>query len=39
MLIAALSVLGLMFGYVIIKIKIHKDYLNNENDPDTDYRG
>ena len=39
MLIAVFCVLGLMLGYIILKIKIHNDNLNDENDSDTDYRG
>jgi hypothetical protein len=33
------GVLALMLGYIILKIKIHNDNLDDENDPDTDYRG
>jgi hypothetical protein len=37
MLIAVLSVMGLMLGYVLLKIKIHNEEM--ENDSDKDYRG
>jgi len=39
MLIAVLSILGLMLGYVLLKIRIHNDEMDNEQDPDQDYRG
>jgi hypothetical protein len=39
MLIAVLSILGLMLGYVLLKIRIHNDEMDNEQDPDQDYHG
>jgi len=39
MLIAVFFVLGIMLGYVLLKIRIHNEEMDNENDPDQDYRG